>query len=145
MARGRKAELRAADMRADEDAGSVPQRVARRQRFRVGDVEGGRAAARDSSSASSAVVSTTGPRATFTSSAPSFIRARKSASTRPRVCVGERGGEHHDVRLGQEGGQVGERMHRAARGAARAERATRATRAHSNGASRSSIAAPIEP
>ena len=76
---------RAADVRGDEQVGCVPERVVLGQRLDVGDVgrvvEPSRRAARPPR----ASVSTTAPRATLTSSAPSFIAARKPASTRPRV------------------------------------------------------------
>ena len=74
----------------------------------------------DSSSASSALVSTTGPRATFTSSAPSFIAARNGASTRPPGVLGERRGQHHHVGARQQSGQRRRAACTGPRGAVRA-------------------------
>ena len=64
-----------------------------------------------SSSARSALVSTTPPRATFTSRAPSFIRARKSAPARPFVCSVRGVMSTTTSASGRSSGKCGDRMH----------------------------------
>ena len=86
-----------------------------------------------------AAVSTTAPRAALTSSAPSFIRPRKSLSTRPAVC-GVNGTSN--TTTSADGSRAGSSVRPDTPG--RGPRATRST-VTSNPASRRSTAAPIEP
>ena len=92
-------------MRRDQHIRHGPQRVAGRQRLRLRDVEGG-ADPPGGQTAVSASVSTTGPRAALTRSAPSRIAFKKPASTKPVVAVVS-GTKDDDVRLGQQVRQFG--------------------------------------
>ena len=75
-----------ADVRDDEQVRRLQQRVVRRQRLGVGDVErGARDLAVDAARARSAVWSTTPPRAVLTRYAVGFIRASASVPIRWRV------------------------------------------------------------
>ena len=84
-------------------------------------------------------MSTTAPRATLTSSAPSFIAARNDASTRPRVSSVSGSTSTTTSAVGSSSASSA-----IACTPSRADRATRTTE-HSNGASRASTAAPIAP
>ena len=75
----------AADVRREQQVGRRPQRVVRPAAARGRPRRGPRGSGSLCSSASSASVSTTGPREMLTSSAPSFIRPSISASKSPVV------------------------------------------------------------
>ena len=112
-------------MRGDEHARQVPQRVAGRQRLRVGHVQRRRAAGPARSSATSASVTTSEPRAALTSSAPSFIRARKRGVHHADGLRGDRGEQRPPRRpSGSSAGQFADRGHATVAGAGRATRRT---------------------
>jgi len=91
------------------------------------------------SSTTSASVSTTGPRAALTSSAPSFIRARKAASTMPVVAAVS---GTMSTTTSAAGSSSGSSAIVCTPG--RAERAT-SEMLTSNGSSRAAMASPIAP
>ena len=99
----------AADVRADEDAGRAPERVVGGQRLGVGDVEGRARPGRRAAPRRGRRCTTTGPRATLTSSAPRFMRARKAASTSPRVSSVSGTMRTTTSTVGQQVGQLVER------------------------------------
>ena len=129
-----------ADVRGDQHVRGTPERVVGRQRFRARSRRARPAAGPDPVSATSASVSTSLPRATLTSSAPSGSSAscrRRSAPRSPGWAGRSRS------RRPPRAAASGSSSIACTRGSpCRARRATRVTEATSNPASRRSMAGP---
>ena len=86
--------------------GSGPERVVGRQRLGVGDVERRRARVRGAPASSRSSVTTTPPRATLTSSAPSLHPREERGVDQAGRLDGLRDDEHDDVGVGQQLGRA---------------------------------------